>query len=182
MFLSSVLKLIVQESRPVFLALEQNPTPPHGDCTETLLQWCLVFPTELRGKTLKLLRRRGQASGNCKTLVSTASHTDHKCELVLFTPVYVLFQLQSPVQFLQFLHVQQHSERFTVQRQVQTHPASWKRATPSPSSQEKSPKRSTSSKRSNSSFQPCQNIFLCVHYLQTNTATKMSLKSETDYI
>ncbi len=67
MFLSSVLKLIVQESRPVFLALEQNPTPPHGDCTETLLQWCLVFPTELRGKTLKLQRRRGQASGNCKT-------------------------------------------------------------------------------------------------------------------
>ncbi len=67
--LSSVLKLIVQESRPVFLALEQNPTPPHGDCLLALVSPTVMscFSTELQGKTLKLQRRRGQASGNCKT-------------------------------------------------------------------------------------------------------------------
>lgn len=183
--LSSVLILIVQKSRPVFLAHEQKAHTAtwtrlvaHGSPT---VMSC--FSTELQGKTLKLQRRRGQASGNCKTFYLNcswkfvhmhASYKDHKCELGLFTSIS-----PCPVPASVACSVPPVPQHPATQREVYhptsstTHPASWKRATPSPSSPEKSPKHSTSSKKSN--------FYLCFT-LSNILKMKMFLSDITQHI
>lgn len=158
--------------------MSKNPTVPHRDTylvahgSPTVMS---CFFTELQGRTLKLQRRRDQASGNCKTFYLNcswkfihihASPSDHKCELGLFTSIS-----PCPVPASVACSVPPVPQHPATQREVYrptsstTHPASWKRATPSPSFPEKNPKHSTSSKKSNSSVLPCQKYWTMLQIL-----------------
>lgn len=130
--LSSVLILIVQESRPVFLVNEQKPhtaTWRHVWLLTALLQWCLVFPQSFKGKLWSCREEEVKHQAIVRPFILTAPENSSTCMLIIkitnvsstcsHPSLHVLFQLQSPVQFLQFLNIQQHSERFTIQRQVQ---------------------------------------------------------------